>query len=530
MYNPSSTNTICSIGLPDGRSLFAPKGSNLLSVLQKAGISVSAPCGGKGTCRKCWVGITLLTDTPSSPREGAIQQLACSYEITSDLQLSAACPDEGEDTYKLISSLKKIQDNLFAVVDLGSTIIKAGLFDADSQPLVLMQTPNPQRAYGHDVLSRITASFDRCSLYSMRYATRATITRLIEGGLNRSASNFANLKYVILTGNTAMLHILLPMDPRRLGASPFTAQSLEAIKQDASILGFPQAELFIPPGISAFVGADLTAGLFSIATQHGGLFPDALYQKKFFLIDMGTNTEIIAGNGKFFAATSCASGPALEGMNIECGTTAQPGVITDIRFHNSGPLFKIGGKEYPLKDVPTSAPGFCGSAIVALTAELLRTGAISSSGDFTVPLYPRWLSAHFEEHGGQMRFTLSHRLFFTQKDVRQLQLAKAAIFSACQILLKKLDLNAEAVQHVYIAGDFGGHLKLEDLKRIGFLPRFSNAEFSFPGNTSFDGLLKLRSALSLFPHLKNFTQSVNSVSLSEVAGYEELFIHSLGFP
>jgi uncharacterized 2Fe-2S/4Fe-4S cluster protein (DUF4445 family) len=324
-----------------------------------------------------------------------------------------------------------------------------------------------------------------------------------------------------------MQHLLLQVDGDAFTKAPYQPAfvSLPPISaKSAGLKTYAHAILAIVPSVSAYVGGDITAGVLATGMDKS--------EEKIMLIDIGTNGEIIFGNKDGFLACSCAAGPALEGMNIACGVIAAGGAIESIVIEDGEVhLETIGGG---------TANGICGSGIVDAVATLLDNGVVLPAGRFAKPeafqadarLIP--LAGRFKTEDGK-RFVLTENgsgeeIYISQGDVRQVQLAKAAIASALEVLMLEMNIRAEDIDKVYIAGGFGKHLKLENLIRIGLIPEAFRDKVSFVGNTAKSGAeWTLLSADALYRG-NEICAKTQYFELSVYEGYEELFVRATAFP
>jgi uncharacterized 2Fe-2S/4Fe-4S cluster protein (DUF4445 family) len=280
------------------------------------------------------------------------------------------------------------------------------------------------------------------------------------------------------------------------------------------------AAVYLPPIISGFVGADITAGI--LATQLDAYPGTALF------IDIGTNGEIVLAQNGQLVATSTAAGPAFEGMNIECGMRAAIGAIELFKINDDTSLQidLIGNKN------PKNAIGICGSGLLDVVGELVRVGAIDKTGRFVKPEkgdYPQTIKDRFKPHGDRLAFFLTDKVFLTQKDVRQVQLAKGAIRSGIDALLANLNISQQDVDVVKIAGSFGYHLRAQSLLNLGLLPAAFADKIEFVGNTSQSGATSLLLNTQLRATLEQLATKIQNIELANTPDFQTLFINSLGF-
>jgi uncharacterized 2Fe-2S/4Fe-4S cluster protein (DUF4445 family) len=416
-----------------------------------------------------------------------------------------------------------------AAVDIGTTTVVVSLIDLnDNAEIGSAAAANEQRAYGQDVLSRIRfTTEDPGNGEKLQRLIAEQIEDLIAEAAEKAGVRPQEIYAVSIAANTSMQHLLLQVDGDAFTKAPYQPAfvSLPPISaKSAGLKTYAHAILQIVPSVSAYVGGDITAGVLATGMDKS--------EEKIMLIDIGTNGEIIFGNQDGFLACSCAAGPALEGMNIACGVIAAEGAIESVAIENGTVRIEtIGGG---------TANGICGSGIVDAVAALLDNGVVLPAGRFAKPeafrseaqLIP--LADRFQTEDGK-RFVLTHdrngdEIYISQGDVRQVQLAKAAIASALEVLMREMDIRSEDIDKVYIAGGFGRHLKLENLIRIGLIPEAFRDKVRFVGNTAKSGAeWTLLSADALYT-ANEICAKTKYFELSVYEGYEEYFVRATAFP
>ncbi|HEY41151.1 MAG TPA: DUF4445 domain-containing protein [Dehalococcoidia bacterium] len=360
-------------------------------------------------------------------------------------------------------------------VDLGTTTIAGYLVDLSSgQTLAVEGTMNPQIDYGEDIISRINYVVKRPN-------KRAVLQKLVVDKLNGLAANLCSevgvdveaIVEMVVVGNTAMHHLLLGLPVKQLALTPFVAAAGMAIDIKARELGIkiaPGAYVHLPPVVTGFVGSDHAAVLLASNThQVEGLTV---------FLDIGTNTEISLVNGQGITTTSCASGPAFEGGHIKHGMRAARGAIERLRITGDVIDFQTIDEAPPL--------GICGSGVVDAVAQLYLSGIIDDGGRL-IDKHPR-----VRMTGNQAEFLLVDQtkqdghpeIVLTQKDIRELQLAKAAIRTGIQLLLETNGFTEEQLGQVVIAGSFGSYLDLSSAVTIGLLPPLPLNCFRQVGNAA----------------------------------------------
>lgn len=421
---------------------------------------------------------------------------------------------------------------LAAAFDIGTTTLAASLVDLeDGREVARASRLNPQVNFGDDVLARIVyaggapAQLDRLH----RDVIRAVNEMLVE--LSQQAKARVDEIYeVVFAGNTTMQHLLLGIDPSPIGVTPFTpalSGPFEAPAADLGIHAHSNAPCCVFPVISGYVGGDTVAGM--VATRLHAAERPALF------MDIGTNGEIVVSTEDRLVATSCAAGPAFEGARIAHGMRAAAGAIEAVHIEEDV-AYKVIGGEKPL--------GLCGSGLIDLVAELLRLGVISQTGallsaDETSSKLPsavrrriRW----FEDEVGfalveAEHAQLPHPIVLYQRDVRQVQLATAAVRSAVRILLERTGLQAGQLKHVLIAGAFGNYIRCVNAQRIGLLPpEVEGSRVDFVGNTSLAGARLAALSDGVWREAHTLARNTMHVDLSLDPNFQDTYVESLFFP
>jgi uncharacterized 2Fe-2S/4Fe-4S cluster protein (DUF4445 family) len=377
-------------------------------------------------------------------------------------------------------------------VDVGTTTIAAYLVDlAGGSILATESAMNPQVAFGDDLIARLHhVAHDPEGLAELQRVVVAEVNNLASKAVERSGAALTDVLDVVVVGNTAMHHLFLGLDTRPLGVAPFTPTVQGPVDTQASSVGLtfhPGCRLHLLPVEAGFVGAD----------NVGVLIAEEPYKQDeiLLIIDIGTNGELVLGNRQRMLSTSCATGPALEGSHIEFGMRAAPGAIERIRIE-PGTLdvrFKVIGLEgwhtsYPAAEV--GARGICGSGIIEAAAEMLKAGVILPNGNVDPQL------AHERvilEDGRPRKFVIAwpeetaigRSITVSLKDIRSLQLAKAALRAGAEILLRIYGV--EKPDRVILAGAFGTYIDKHHALAIGMLPEVEPEKVTSVGNAAGDG-------------------------------------------
>ena len=373
---------------------------------------------------------------------------------------------------------------------------------------------NPQTAYGGDVITRIShCRQDLQALSTLQNLVVKKIGALLQEALGPDHDK-EQVYLMMVAANTTMLHLLAGVYPLSLALAPFRPIFIESltVKHDyLSVRINPQGPCILLPGISAYIGADIAAGLAGI---------DYRSRKGITLfIDIGTNGEIVLIEGPDrMIATSSAVGPALEGMNISCGCRAVPGAVDSFTLDNDFcPRFTT------IDGIPPK--GICGSGLIDLTAALLKAGLISPMGAFD----PRADERLRSRLSGDCYY-LADGVFLSQKDVRQVQLAKAALSTGIMALLKEAGRSVDEVDEIIIAGSFGYHLNADNLKRLGMLPHNYRGPITFAGNTALSGAVLALLNQEILREMERIPEFMRVVDLASHSDFQELFISALNFP
>jgi uncharacterized 2Fe-2S/4Fe-4S cluster protein (DUF4445 family) len=367
--------------------------------------------------------------------------------------------------------------NYIVVVDMGTTTVVTHLMDANTIKTVDAKACfNSGGIYGREVTGRMMAA-EKKGIEELQKLLVGDINRLIHNLAEDNEVSLKDITAVVCAGNTAMSHFLLGLPTAGIRRSPYVATSVAPSPLRAAEVGIeinPRGLLYSLPGISGWVGSDITAGI--LATE--------LHEKEevSLLMDIGTNGEIVIGNREWLVATSASAGPALEGAGGECGMRAEKGAIEKVFEVRDGIGYETIGSVPP--------KGICGSGIIDLVSILLKKGIIDRNGAIAGNG-----NGHVEKHRGLKRYVLTDghggrdekRIFITESDIENVITAKAAIFAAMYLLLRRLSLSFSDIRHFYVAGAFGNYLNVESAINIGLIPDVERNRIEFVGNTSIKG-------------------------------------------
>lgn len=410
--------------------------------------------------------------------------------------------------------------NFMVIVDIGTTTVVAHLVDANTlKTLDAKACFSSLGIYGREVTRRMISAEKRGSEELQKLLIK-DINQLTTDLADNNKVNLKDITAVICAGNTAMGHFLLGLPTMNIRRYPYVATTVDPPPLRAAEVGIeinPRGLLYSLPGISAWVGSDITAGILSTEINE----KDELS----LLVDIGTNGEIIVGNKEWIVACSASAGPALEGASVACGMRAEKGAIESVFIEKGEISYKTIG------DVPPK--GICGSGIIDTVSVLLEKNIINRSGNFIENSTDR-----IEIEKGLKSYVLQYenqskkhkRIFITESDIENVITAKAAIFAAMKILLKRLDLDFSAIDNFYIAGAFGNYINIDSAVSIGLIPDLPRERFQFVGNTSIKGAKLTAFYNEAFNKIIELRQAITYYDLMGAADYVEEFQKAIFLP
>ena len=405
--------------------------------------------------------------------------------------------------------------------DLGTTTVVATLLDLSTgTPVAVASMLNKQQPFGADVISRISATMmDPEALGRLRLLAQETLAELTREVCE--SIDPLNVYEVALAGNATMTQLLLGIDPEPLGVAPFIMASAIFPDVAASELGIelhPRANAFLMPSLGAYVGGDIISGALA-----SGMDRDKRLR---LFIDVGTNCEIILGDGERILATAAPAGPAFEAASIKCGVRAAPGAIETVKIINGEIVLGTIDEE--------PAMGICGSGLVDACAVLVDAGLLDLSGRFVtneiaMQIAPT-LAPRLIEREGERIFTLEGDIFLSQRDVRELQFAKAAIATGWALLLEEFGVEESDVQQVLLAGSFGSYLSPASAVRIGLVPKLPTLRIVSAGNVAGEGAKMALLSLQERKGALALLEEIDYVELSDRSDFNDKFVDRLAFP
>jgi uncharacterized 2Fe-2S/4Fe-4S cluster protein (DUF4445 family) len=412
----------------------------------------------------------------------------------------------------------------FAIAfDLGTTTVVATLLDLETGvPVAVRSMLNRQQPYGADVISRVSATMlDEGALPALEARAHETLAELTAEVCEEGEVDPGEVYEIVVCGNVTMTQLALGIDPEPLSMAPFIVAAHDlppATAADFGVPVHPRAPAVVFPSLGAYVGGDIVAGMLA-----SGLVRDKRLR---LFIDVGTNSEIALGSHERVLATAAPAGPAFEAAQIRCGMRAAEGAIEGVR---------IGADELELQVIGDVEPkGICGSGLVDCVAELVGSGLLDHSGRFVADetaaeIAPR-LAERLTRVGEERVFMLADGVYLSQRDVRELQFAKASIATGWQILLRTFGVEPEDIAQVLLAGSFGSYLSPASAVEIGLVPRMALPRIVSAGNVASEGAKMAALSVRERAEARSIVHEVEYVELSGRADFNDMFVDQLAFP
>ncbi len=557
------------------------EGTTILEAQRLAGLRPDAPCGGAGTCGKCQVMVKgqilracqtkiqedLHVDTAGtlSLEKAVVLTEGFSRPVTfwpgvsvHSIEFEKTVPgDKPSDWERMLETLEKTKvkdarhflpdpklastlyerikkggswyvvhtdheildirdhkrDYCFAAFDIGTTTLAGYLLDAaNGKVLAVESRMNPQVQFGADVIMRADYAL-ACKTKALTECIRRELDDMIGGLAEYAKRERTDILQICAAGNTCMHHLFLGISPASLVHAPYTpalSQSLTLSAENYGLTIHPKGQLLILPNIAGYVGADTSACLLAVR-------PDQK-EEITLLLDIGTNGEMVLGNRDRLLTCSTAAGPALEGAKIECGMRGTEGAVDHVSFQNGSWHYTTIGNQ--------PAVGLCGSGLLDLTAQLLKNGFLDKSGNLNSGQKDpkRFLLVPPELAGNKKG------VYLTQKDIREIQLAKAAIAAGIRILMKKLFITEEDIACLYIAGAFGNYMNPVSAGTIGLFPISLVEQIRPIGNAAGEGAKIALLNANEWRLADRLAESVEFVELAILPEFQDCFVDELEFP
>lgn len=513
------------------------KDESILEALRRQGIPYYSDCGGRGSCGKCKIRLRSGTVAPGPEDRKSLSgteleegyRLACRVYPQGGVEIELMDYDERIETVitaKELAPFSPAKENwrqeYVVAIDLGTTTLALGLVDCKTGELIATRSVmNPQRRIGADVISRMKASNEGKG-EQLQALIRLALLEGIEQLCMDASVPPERLRQITIAGNTTMIHLLMGYSCEELGRYPFQPVHIGSLQrgcaelfgetwrqrgslEEANDCALAEVRVHILPGISAFVGGDIVAGL--------GVCGFDVSEKICLFIDLGTNGELAIGNRDRLLVSSTAAGPAFEGGNISIGIGSVPGAISKVSMRE-GTLYSetIGG---------LTPIGLCGTGVIELCSELLTNGIMDETG---------LLGGDYFESGFLLYQEKDKQLRFLQRDIRELQLAKAAICAGLELLINSYGCSYEGIDRVYLAGGFGYVLPIEKAVHIGLLPEQLKEKIIPIGNSSLAGAVRYALDAEFSSRLDRLSGLAQELHIANQEEFQELYIRYMNFP
>ena len=494
------------------RTVSAREGESILSALQKAGMAApDAPCGGNGTCGKCLVQV-----------EGLGEVLACQTLAFGDLTVVVPQRNTGAVVAREGAGIDfpiTPRSGLGLAVDIGTTTVVAHLYDLQTGTrLGTRSGMNCQRPYGADVISRIGYIINHPEgLERLSKVIREQIAEYLGDLCAAAGRSQDQVVRVVIAANTVMEHLYAGLDPASIAVAPFTPLSLFGDERRGDEVGLGEGcTVYLTPAEAGYVGGDITAGLLACGASEA--------EKPVLFLDVGTNGEMALGSAADgFLCCATAAGPAFEGAAISQGMAASDGAISAVEWDGAKLNLTVLG--------PGEATGICGSGLVDALAVMLEMGAVDETGRLLPPdeAPDGALPYLAEDEVGDVSFRLTDTVAISEADVRQLQLAKAAIAAGIQTLLAQAGLSEDDVDTLYLAGGFGNYIRKESAAAIGLLPASMVERIVSVGNAAGQGAAAVLLSEQARVRLDQLPGRCRYVELSGHKKFNEFYIECMCF-
>ncbi len=506
------------------------EGTTILAAEQMAGLEPDAPCGGKGDCGKCKVDIT------EGVRTGVV--LACQTPVTCDMKVDTLSQEKIQKiltdgftrNVEVDPGVDGGQNPFYTVAfDIGTTTIVGYLLDGRTgQEKAVASMMNPQHQFGADVISRANYVLEHDG-EEMKQVVRKALNQLIGRVCASAGIERTEILQISIVGNTCMHHLFMGISPQSLVLAPYVPAVQEGMILKASECDLSIAEdgrLLMFPNIAGFVGGDTVGCMLSVAFDQ--------LEEKTLMIDIGTNGELVMGNKDRMVATSTAAGPAFEGAKIECGMRGSKGAISHLTVEDQELKFEVvdGGK----------AMGICGSGLIDVLAFMIRTGFVDNYGGLAeeddledeVAVSNAW---RLQEKDGKPIFVLvpaeesasGTPIYLSQKDIREVQLAKGAIAAGITLMAETLGIRVSDIQQVYLAGAFGNYMDSDNACEIGLIPYELKDRITPIGNAAGEGAKLAVINQGEYAYACRMAREAEFIELASEASFQDVFVDELEF-
>jgi len=536
---------------PMGKKQYAETGETLSAVADRASVTINNDCAGQGTCGKCKVKI--ISGNAGSPDATELELLS-NEELSSGVRLACRVTVQDDLTVEVMSAVGNMgrkkdmarlpesfvpdrksrmpgePESYYGLAfDIGTTTVVGMLWDLrNAEPIGAVARTNPQSDYGADVISRIMyCGKADGNLKRMQ----EKITGCLNAIINEFSDNYGidpqTIREIVAVGNTTMSHLLLAIDPTSLALAPFSPGFTGPVSLKAKELGLEineEATVNVLPNIAGHVGSDIVAVLLSSGLEE--------MSGANLAIDIGTNGEILLACSGNVLTCSTAAGPAFEGASIQQGMRAATGAIEGVRIRDGELNISVIGDTKPV--------GICGSGLIDCVAELLKAGLVTKKGKLLTQAeakaagLPDSLSGRLENGEFGNSFILysndnGSKILITQKDIREVQLAKGAILAGIRIMMHELQLTDKDIDRVFLAGAFGNYIRVESALAIGLLPDVNSDRVFSIGNAAGAGACMALLSKETLEIANRLAKEVNHIELAEHPDFQTVYLQAMYF-
>lgn len=540
-------------------------GETILEAMRAAGITLAAPCGGKGICGKCRVKMLIGEGNPLTEEE---RKVFTEEEIAEGWRLACKCipkhfkaceieiPKEQEEFQVVLSACRESAGSAYAIaIDIGTTNLEVLLWNLEKDCEVgRVVASNPQQAYGADVISRVSYVLRaKDEFETLCNCLQKRLQDMVKVLLKEAKVQADRVLYGAVVGNAVMMHFFAGVSVEGYGKAPYAARFVEGRIESGESIGLPMTQLLLCPNIESFVGAD-TVGVLSAyqvwcqekasregkgnrrnrleaAINIGQAIQD---MEGVLVVDIGTNGELmLRKNDKWYVA-STAAGPAFEGARISCGMRAKEGAVRGMQMQ----IDEKTGKQQLVFEVVGNGEvqGICGSGLVAVIDGLVQAGVLQRDGYLLDAGEARQKGSsepfveRLEKKDNENAFRMGKQAWLTQVDIRELQLAKAAIATGIQLLLRTCGMKEKELKGIVLAGAFGTYLPVESAVRIGLLPEIATEQIVAVGNAALEGAVYgakkcfTSSCEQAKSELEKIATEAKHIPLAEEKDFQEVYL------
>lgn len=503
--------------LPEDIYVEVEDGEDLLTAQIKAGLSPDAPCGGRGTCGKCLADI--LHEDGS--RETV---LSCQYAVTKDFVVWQADTTASRilesGVGRKIDIAPQVKEGYGASFDVGTTTVVCYLLDlVTGEEVARASMQNPQRQFGADVISRCEYAMNN-GVELLSKTIREGMNTLIEEVCEKTKGGKTevcpkDIRLVSMVGNTCMHHLFMNISPDSLATAPYeptVKDEIVMLAKEADIHINPEGILQVLPNIAGFVGADTVGCMLAVEFDK--------LEELSLMIDIGTNGEMVMGNKERMIVCSAAAGPAFEGARLECGMRGAPGAIDHVRMEGDEIICHVIDEEDSDKAI-----GICGSGLLDAVACALDAGIVDATGRIDTE------NSHVFKlpETDMAAIKLTEKVYISQKDIQEAQLAKGAIAAGIELLAEELGISISDIKTVMIAGAFGNYMDPHSACRIGMIPSELEEKISMIGNAAGAGSVIATLNYDEFLRAQKIREKAGFIELASSPSFQETFVDNLMF-